>query len=484
MKTVPKDIFGEYKKAADFKNTVGTKGIAEQSRINERFYRGDQWYGVAAGGERPLVRHNVIKRIGDYKMSQIMLNEDKIRYAVDDITSLETDRLGEEELKERIIKSGKSGLSGVPGNAELSLMAKALSRNREICAKRLGLANICAKALKDSYIKGTGIVYTYWDTDTKPNIGDIGCEVLSVNDVFFADPYEKNIQNQPYIIISGFYNTDFVKREAEHFGGEVSLIEKDSAAGKVQVLTKLYKNYKSDGTVEVMCVKVTENAVVRKPFVTMLHRYPLALFCFEEREDIIYGDSEITYLIPNQIAINRMITANVWSSMSTGMPIMVVNGDTVTADITNDPGQIIKIYGSNEDVKGAINFISPPDYSKDFSENINNLIDNTLTQSGATAAVLGDEILNNATALSLMRNSTLLSLQLTKSRYKAFLNEIAAVWADFFMSCYGERNLKMTSGKDVFFVPFDSNRYKNAVLVIETEEKTEETEEKGKDESK
>ena len=52
------------------------------------------------------------------------------------------------------------------------------------------------------------------------------------------------------------------------------------------------------------------------------------------------------------------------------------------------------------------------------------------------------------------------------------------------MSCYGERNLKMTSGKDVFFVPFDSKRYKNAVLVIETEEKTEETEKEGKDESK
>ena len=50
MKTDPKGIYEEYKKADDFKNSLGAKGIAEQSRINERFYRGDSSRTRETGG--------------------------------------------------------------------------------------------------------------------------------------------------------------------------------------------------------------------------------------------------------------------------------------------------------------------------------------------------------------------------------------------------------------------------------------------------
>lgn len=472
MKTLPKEIYDEYKAAFNFKNSVGTKGIAEQSKINERFFRGDQWYGVASGGERPLVRHNVIKRIGDFKMSQILSEKTPLKYTVEDLPYLESDKDAVNSLKTEIIKNGALAYPKRPDRTELNFISGVLTRNRELCAKRLQFDNICAKALRDAYVTGTGIIYTFWDEKARSNKGDIGCEVLSVNDVFFADPYEKDVSEQSYIIISGWYDTDRVIREAKTYGKEATLknIIKDSQGKKVQVFTKLYKEYTSDGRENIMCVKVTENAVVRNPFATKLKNYPLAIFCFEERDDIIYGDSEVTYLIPNQIAINRMITANVWSSMSTGMPIMVVNGDSVTADITNDPGQIIKVYGSNEDVKGAVNFVSPPDFSKDFCENINNLIENTLTQSGATAAVLGDEVLNNATALSYLRGSALLSLNLLKDRFTAFVKQVADIWADFFMTCYGERLIKIKEGREVYFIPFNASRYKNTVLIVEEEE--------------
>ena len=72
MNNSPFEIFEEYREAADFKASLGKRGIYEQGRINERFYIGDQWYGAKCGNERPLVRHNIIKRIGDFKMSQIL----------------------------------------------------------------------------------------------------------------------------------------------------------------------------------------------------------------------------------------------------------------------------------------------------------------------------------------------------------------------------------------------------------------------------
>ena len=55
------------------------------------------------------------------------------------------------------------------------------------------------------------------------------------------------------------------------------------------------------------------------------------------------------------------------------MPIMTVNGDTVSGEITNDPGQIIKVYGTNEDVAGAVHFVTPPDFSQNFRTNIESL---------------------------------------------------------------------------------------------------------------
>ena len=470
MKTDPKDIYGEYIEAGLFKNSVGDKGISEQNRINERFYKGDQWRGAGAGSERPLVRHNVIKRIGDFKMSSILSGKRNINYVADGIPQIKNSNRAIKGIKKKILGEKEFLFSGTPEADEINFISCALSNYREFCDEKLGLEGICVKALKDAYVSGTGIVYSFWDPEASGGKGDIGCEVLSVDNVFFGDPYIKEISDQPFIIISGEYGTEAVCRMAmrsKASAADIEQIKKDGANGKVLMLTKLYKQYFPDGSGRIFCTFVTENAVVRKPFDTKLCRYPLSLFCFEERNDMIYGDSEITYLIPNQIAINRMITANVWSSMSSGMPMMVVNGDTVTGEITNDPGQIIKVYGSNEDVKGAVSFVSPPDFSRDFCENINNLIENTLTQSGATAAVLGDEIIDNASAIMSMKNSAVMSLRTLRCRYNIFLKNIALSWADIFLNCYYDRRLRITDENGIWYFPFTGERYKGIEISAE-----------------
>ena len=70
----PEQIFAEYEAGRTFKSGLGRKGLYEQGKINERFYIGDQWHGARCGNDRPLVRHNVIKRIGDYKMAVVASN--------------------------------------------------------------------------------------------------------------------------------------------------------------------------------------------------------------------------------------------------------------------------------------------------------------------------------------------------------------------------------------------------------------------------
>ena len=139
--------------------------------------------------------------------------------------------------------------------------------------------------------------------------------------------------------------------------------------------------------------------------------------------------------------------------------MMIVNGDTVSGDISNDPGQILKIYGTNEDVEGAVKFVSPPDISAPFNAAINNLIENTLTQSGANPASLGDGQANNASAIEKLQNASVLPLKLLKSEYKSFILQTASIWADFWLHLYGNRRIKTQDESGVWYFPYNAQRY-------------------------
>lgn len=83
--------------------------------------------------------------------------------------------------------------------------------------------------LRNAYISGTGILFTYWDDSietglyadnsrTKAIKGDIACEVLDVENVVFGDPNNDDIQSQPYIIIAQRRDYEEVRREARKTG--------------------------------------------------------------------------------------------------------------------------------------------------------------------------------------------------------------------------------------------------------------------------
>lgn len=471
MKLYPEKIFEEYRNGSNFKAALGAKGLAEQSKINERFYIGDQWHGAKCGNERPLVRHNIIKRIGDYKISQITANAVTLNYSAEGVV-IENNDL---DLS--------LGVQALGGSEEINLIMEAFSKYYNSVSERIGYGELCSRVLRNAYVMGSSVLYTYWDDTALTGFyrdsggknlvrGDICCEVLDINDVVFGDPYCADLQKQPYIIISSFMNLQDVIREARLHGADIkslNLIENLAVDGKVQVLTRLTKKYRTDGTAHITACKVCEKAVIRGEFDTSLALYPLACFSWERKSNCIYGESEVTFLIPNQIAINRMITANVWASMTAGMPMMLVNGDLVNNKITNDPGQIIKVFGTNEDLEGAVKYIVPPSISKDFDTSINTLITNTLTQSGANEVALGDSKADNATALANMRDAALMPLQIVKNRYYAFLEEVARIWADFWIGYYGSRYLKVYEGKKASYIPFDAKRYKGLSIMAKVD---------------
>lgn len=492
--TEPKKVFNEYRQGNTFKSGIGDKGIFEQSKVNERFFVGNQWHGAKCGNSRPLVRHNIIKRIGEYKISTVTAAPIAVNYTADGVPDYRSELQNRQEIIGGL-SDGSLKYDGATDDTEISFIMSVLSDYFGVTAERVKFDAKKEQMVRNAYISGTGIAYTYWNPDINTGLyvdeaktaaikGDIEFEILDIENVVFGDPNNDDVQSQPYIIISQRKNIEDVKREAKINGAskeDIDNIKPDGAydfenAGergeneptdskRITVLTKFYKEWDESGkSFTVKCVRMTEKSVIRKPWDIGISLYPIAKFNWERRRSCAYGDSEITYLIPNQIAINRTYSANVWAAMTAGMPMLVVNGDIVTDPITNDPGQIIKVYGDMTDVAGAIRHVQPPAFGTQLQNAISALANDTLSDSGANDAALGNMRPDNASAIIQMREAALQPMQIHQNRFYDTIEDIARIWAEFWLKLYGNRKLRMESKEGISYIPFEAARY-NDVLV-------------------
>lgn len=487
----PEQVFAEYERGRRYKARMGTRGMYEQNRINERFYVGDQWHGAHCGGDRPLVRYNVIKRIGEYKQAVVGAAPVAVNYSADGVADTQIIRGRVEDLRRRLVggEAAADALATLDGETRTQLVMSALSDYFRATAERVKFDGIRERALQNAYVSGTGIVYTYWDEriptgqmaadGRTPIRGDIACEVLEVEQVYFGDPTVEDVQEQPYILVAQRRRVEELQRTALRYGAsreQAAAIrpdrEPDGALGadgepdgKATVLTRFWKAFNEDGTrYEVMAEQVCRGVTVRPAWRLGVRLYPIAKFNWETRRGCAYGESEVPYLIPNQIAINRAMTAGVWATMVMGMPIMVVNGDVVTQPITNDPGQVLQVYGSGEDVERAVRYVTPPSVNATFSTSVASLINNTLAQSGVNSTMLGDVQPENTSAIIAVREAALMPLTVVQNRFYRFVEEIARQWAEFWVCQYGQRALKVDTDEGVWYLPFDGAQYADQLI--------------------
>ncbi len=486
-----KRVFDEHDRACEHKSTVGDKGIFEQTRLNERFYAGDQWHGANVSAKRPLVRHNLIKRIGEYKQAVVSSGKKKIIFSAEGAVVNDEIR---KSAKEMLYNAMTGDLSGYGDEVKTELNAMALGGHFEVCANRTGLEDELMKALKNAYISGTGALYVYWDNSvrtglfadelkTTPVMGDVCCKTVDIQNIDFGDPNVREVENQPYIIIAERRRVDELKNEAKMYGVSDSDIERimpdycfDYSAvsedepyfsKKVTVLTKIYKCFDDEGNVSVKAVSVCRGCVVRPEWDMRIRRYPISIFRWDERSNSVYGESEIGYIIPNQTAINRMLTASVWATMLNGMPMMMVNRSVIRTPVTNEPGQIISFYGELEEFANAVKYVQPPEFAENFRESIESMIDDTLDLCGAPRAALGSYEANNASAIESLQKAAKTPLGIMADKYWRFVCETALIFAEFFVCCYGKRKLKVKDGEDIIYLPFDSEKCKGLVLIAE-----------------
>lgn len=490
----PQQIFDEYQRGINYKTALGRNGMYEQNRINQRFFLGDQWHGAQCGDSRPLVRYNIIKRIGDFKMAVAAGGPLSVIYTAEGVPINEAASTRIREQK-TLYKNGERVMPALSDEDEINLAMSAISDYFKVTAERVKFDDLKNRVMRQAYVTGTGVLYTYWDDTvrtgqfadegrTSPIRGDIRCEVLDVENVYYGDTAEQDIQNQPYIIIAQRCRLEDVQREARrnnrpravldairpdkenrYTAGEVSEREPEGEQ-KITVLTKLHKVYdKANDQYTIHAVRVVKGAVIRPEWNTGLRRYPLAVMNWEQERGCAYGISEVTQLVPNQIAINRAQTAAAHAVMMAGMPIMLVNMDVITTPITNDPGQVVPVYGA-DDLTNAVHYEVPPNFAPQFDNLVNSMMSNTMSASGANDAALGNMRPDNTSAIIALREAATVPLEMLKNNFYSFVEDVARNWAEYWVTMYGRRRLKMEEEDGVWYIPFDGQKYRDLLINV------------------
>ena len=97
------------------------------------------------------------------------------------------------------------------------------------------------------------------------------------------------------------------------------------------------------------------------------------------------------------------------------------------------------------------------------------LISDTLSQSGANGVLLGDVNPNNASAILAVRESSSKPMQLIRNRFYSFCEDVARIWAEFFVCMYGRRPLRVRNAGGFRYCDFDGERCADMLFSVKVD---------------
>ena len=438
------------------------RGRNHQSKIsllskidkNERFYSGDHWSGIKVN-KLPTPILNVTKRIVDWKVAQVMSDLLKMQFTAEGVSDVTDD---EQSMRYREI-------------------ASLFSEYSQTLWENLKMDSMNEKGLLKSAIAGSFVTYWYWyDKIDNGNgqMGNIMDELVNIANYFPGDPNNPEINNayepvQPYIILSFRRNVSDVRLEAKENGVSASDIEYivsdnetgdraknelEGGDGKCTVLLHLWRELIEDfeevinemtGEVEkvsngkswhIFAEKSTQTLTIRKKWDTGLHRYPVSLMNWYEREGDAYGEAEATALVPNNIMINQQ-TAMIalWIKLH-GFP-KVLYDKTRIPNWSNDLSKAIPVNGVDAGgVGGAATYMQPAQISQAVMDFMTWFIGITKDMAGANESVLGEANPTNTSAIIVNSKNAVVPLASIKRRFYQYIEDIGLIWLDFWTSKY------------------------------------------------
>ena len=213
-------------------------------------------------------------------------------------------------------------------------------------------------------------------------------------------------------------------------------------------------------------MKATKSAVIRKAWDLQLPIYPIAMMNWKERKNSVHGIAETTGLIPNQVAVNKILAMEIVSTMNTAYPKVILDENCVDG-WNNAVGAVIPV---RDGVDGKVKYLEPPAGSGNSLNLANYIISNTKEAMAANDAAMGNSKVDNTTAYLAVREASAVPLESIQQRFYRFIEDVGLIWAAFWVNYYSaERILNIQSGGSSYYVRFDGRRYKDILFSLKTE---------------
>ncbi len=391
-------------------------GIYTDTDRNYRMYNGDQWHGAKLGDVEP-VQKNFIKPIVKYKLSVIHDNLYAINYS-----SQNYENTAFRKQAEKICEMLNGYAAKVWEKDKLDFKGR--------------------RVTKDAAINDEGIIYVNFDREKMQPVN----EIIKKNDIYYGNENDDDIQNQPYILIRKRLPVvnaielalaeGLSEEKTELIIGDNDTFEESGEAAKYELdnmVTIIYKLYKKDGTVKFSIA--SRFVTIAEDIDTGLSLYPVAHFCWEEKEGSARGEGEVRYLIPNQIEVNRTEVRRVLTVKYQAYPQKVADISKIKNPAAlNRVGGVIETNGQPvEDVHKVVGTIPPAQMSPDVVKLQEDLITVTRELAGAGDTATGSVNPESASGRAILAVQQASQAPMTeqKETFKNFVEDLARIWLEY-----------------------------------------------------
>lgn len=418
----------QYEKAYDFKQQIG---LYDTVKVNEDFFIGKQWEGVESNG-LPTPTFNFLKQVVLFQVATITSDN----LAVNATPMPSTSPYTAKEL-EKICEIINHQFAAI------------IERNRIVTKNR--------EYLRNAAVDGDGCMYFYFDPTIENGQavkGEIVAEIIENTRVHFGNPNCRDVQKQPYIILSRRELVEDARYRAEMLkeSGETEITDPDSITpdsekwqnrydsytdDKVTVLTYLYRDRE---TGHIWCAESTEKGLLRKPYDTGYRRYPIVWINWDYIQDCYHGQAMITGLIPNQKFINKMFAMVGISLLTTAFPKVIYDRNR----IRSWDGSVGTAVGVNGNVADVAKVIDGAAVNPQIAQFMELCISKTRSFLGASDVAMGDSRPDNTSAIIALQRAANTPMEMTKQNMFQSVEDMGRIWIDIMAAKYGVRKVEVS----------------------------------------
>lgn len=415
-------VYQRYQRSVSFNHQIDLYDTVEN---NENFFIGKQWEGVRANGN-PTPTFNFLKRVTLFQVATV--SSDNITMQATPLSSTSRYSLGDMERVSDVMNKQ---------------FAAIFERNRVVTLTR--------EFMRNAAVDGDGCTYTWFNPDIETGQeakGDIVTEIVENTRVHFGNPNDKDVQNQPWLLINLRRPVDEVRRMAQRNGFPGDEIRPDSECDGSEYdrlssdrATLLVYFQKDPETGHIWTGKYTRDGQVEAFRDTELKRYPLTWMNWDYVQDCYHGHALISQLIPNQVFVNQLFAMVMRSLQTTAFP-KVIYDKTRIPHWDGGVGRAIGVNGGG-DLNSIAKILDPAAVSPQISQFIDAAINYTQSFMGTTDAALGDTRPDNTSAIIALQRASNAPLELVKQNMYQAVEDLGRIYLDMMRVYYGQRYVQV-----------------------------------------